>query len=259
MSKTNLTDITFLIPIRIDSNSRLINLNLVTEFIKKNFNTTILVLEANKSEQVQHPLIDRKFFVKDDNPIFHRTKYLNKLIKESNTDLIAVWDADVLVDCSQIIEAESMLCHEKMEVVFPYDGHFYKVPEMIRSIYKERRDFDIFVKNQQKFLLYYWQHFYGGAFIVNRKAYIEGGMENENFYGWGPEDEERVKRWEILGFKIKRVNGPMYHLDHPRINSWFASKEIEIQNRNEFRKICEMNKDQLIAYINTFEWCKFSK
>lgn len=256
MDKIDLTDVTFLIPVRVDSKERLENINWVIEFIKNHFNTAIIVLEADKSELVQNPLIDRKLFIKDHDPVFHRTKFLNKMIRKSTTNLIAVWDADVLVDYKQILEAVAILRQEMTEVVFPYDGYFYKVPQVIINIYREKKDFNVLTKNQGKFLLYYWQHFVGGAFMVNRKAYIESGMENESFYGWGPEDEERVKRWEILGYRLKRVQGPMFHFDHPRKNSWFASKEQEIQNRKELIKICGMYRRDLLFYIETFKWCK---
>ena len=45
----------------------------------------------------------------------------------------------------------------------------------------------------------------GGAFLVNRVSYMEAGMENERFYGWGPEDVERVVRWDTLGYQISLV------------------------------------------------------
>jgi predicted glycosyltransferase involved in capsule biosynthesis len=255
MKKIDLEDVSFLIPVRIDSKERFENINWIIEFIWKYFNTTIIVLEADETERFHNSLVSRKIFVKDHDRVFHRTKYINKMIRESTTDLIAVWDTDVFADYKQILKAVTILRQEKIEIVFPFDGRFFRVPQVIRTIYKETKDFNILVKNQEKFLLYYWHHFVGGAFIVNRKAYIESGMENENFYGWGPEDEERVKRREILGFKLKRVQGPMFHLEHPRNNSWFASKELEIQNRNELIKVCRMDKRTLLLYISSFKWC----
>jgi hypothetical protein len=81
--------------------------------------------------------------------------------------------------------------------------------------------------------------------------------ENENFYGWGAEDEERVKRWEILGLKLKRVHGPVFHFEHPGNNSWFASKELEMKNRNELINVCKMNRKDLFSYAKSFKWSKY--
>lgn len=180
---------------------------------------------------------------------------MNQITTESDTKFLAIWDTDVLPAYKQIAESVIMLRQNKAEMVFPYDGRFYKVPGIIKNMYKEKRDFNVITKNQGKFGLYYWHYFVGGAFIVNRKSYIESGMENENFYGWGPEDEERVKLWEILSYRIERVEGPMFHLYHPRKkNSWFGSKELEIRNRGELLKICKMNSSELKKYVNSFEW-----
>ena len=44
--------------------------------------------------------------------------------------------------------------------------------------------------------------------------YVQAGGENEHFYGWGPEDLERVKRMEILGYSVTRIKGDLYHLYH---------------------------------------------
>lgn len=60
----------------------------------------------------------------------------------------------------------------------------------------------------------------GGIFICSLEAYKEIGLENEKFYGWGVEDGERFSRWKNSRFVLERVEGPMFHLTHPRaINS----------------------------------------
>ena len=84
-------------------------------------------------------------------------------------------------------------------------------------------------------------HAVGGAYIVNKSEYIKLGSENENFYGWGPEDIERVNRMYVYGMPIFRSNGEMYHLWHPiGKNSWYANKNIEIHNRKELLKTCQI-------------------
>jgi len=91
--------------------------------------------------------------------------------------------------------------------------------------------------------------------MMDRKAYFEAGMENENFYGWSPEDYERIIRCEILGYKLSIVNGPLFHLYHPRgKNSWFFSDETNIKARKEFLKVCRMYPKELKNYIKSNEW-----
>ena len=80
MKKIDLEDVSFLIPVRIDSKERFENINWIIEFIWKYFNTTIIVLEADETERFHNSLVSRKIFVKDHDRVFHRTKYINKII-----------------------------------------------------------------------------------------------------------------------------------------------------------------------------------
>lgn len=93
----------------------------------------------------------------------------------------------------------------------------------------------------------------GGAFLVNRDEYLKAGGENENFYGWGPEDYERFYRMEILNKEIVRIEGPLYHLFHTRgINSTYANKKMAIQCKEELCRICSMTTLELNNYIKTW-------
>ena len=65
----------------------------------------------------------------------------------------------------------------------------------------------------------YGMRFVGGGFIANKEKYFSAGKENENFYGWGPEDGERFVRWHRNNYTIHRSKGPMFHLYHPRDNN----------------------------------------
>jgi len=88
--------------------------------------------------------------------------------------------------------------------------------------------------------------------MVNKQKYTEAGMENENFFAWGPEDQERVKRWEILGYKVRKLDGAMYHLYHPRgVDSGNHSIESSIKLKQEFCRVCKMSKNELKRYVDT--------
>ena len=225
MDRIDLKDVTFLIPVRIDSSDRMENLELVVDYIKTNYHTTLMVLETDKAEKIFNDKIDKKIFIEDHDTIFHRTKYLNELTKLSSTEYLAIWDTDVLIPPEQIKEAINILRKKNAQMAFPYDGRFYNTPKTIKEEYGEKRTFELFDKNLDMFGLGFGNHSVGGAFMVNREHYINAGGENENFYGWGDEDVERVKRWEILGYDIKRINGPLFHLHHGRYgNSWYGSK-----------------------------------
>ena len=85
-----------------------------------------------------------------------------------------------------------------------------------------------------------YNHSVGGAFLVNKEFYLYAGGENENFYGWGPEDAERVKRLEIFNMSIYFTPGELFHLWHPvGKNSCFANHEVERKNRLELLNTCK--------------------
>lgn len=70
------------------------------------------------------------------------------------------------------------------------------------------------------------------------------GGENEYFYGWGMEDMERVKRMEILGLPVSRVDGSLFHLFHYRNeNSGFIIGYWRIRAVKNFLRFVECLKN----------------
>jgi hypothetical protein len=97
---------------------------------------------------------------------------------------------------------------------------------------------------------------YGWAQFFNRQVYINGGMENENFVAYSPEDKERFYRFTTLGYNVGRINDYVYHLEHVRgQNSWFDNPYMN-SNNNEWEKIQNMNCEQLIEYYSKQDYLK---
>jgi len=241
-TRIDLSDVTFLIPVRIDSDQRSNNLSVLINILNRDFATNIIVLEADKTS-LFHPSKELKNlnyrFIFDEDEIFYRTLYINQMIAMSNTPYIAVWDTDAIAAPGQIVDAVTALRNHIAIMAFPFDGRFYEVSGPLYNLFCNTLKHEALLNNLAVMHLRYGYYMVGGAFMVNREKYIASGMENENFYGWGEEDNERVKRMEVLNLAIYRAQGPMFHLWHPRgQNSWFANKVIEIRNRQEFLKTC---------------------
>ena len=255
MIRTDLSDFTFIVPVRIDSPERKENLELVITYLYEHFDAEIMVLEADIKEKITIPQISHKIFIKDDDPVFHHSYYRNYMIKSANTRFIALWDADAIAPENQVIEARNMLRETNCDLIFPYDGRYYHTPPHLRKLYTQEKHTKVLCDNIGKLPLMHGIHSVGGAIMMNREKYIDAGMENEKFYGWSPEDYERVLRCEILGYKIMRINGPLFHLDHPRgKTSKFYSNYINISSRKELFKICGMTPLELKSYIDSEEW-----
>lgn len=53
----------------------------------------------------------------------------------STTPFLAIWDADIIISSSQIIEAIGKLRNEKYDIALPYDGKVLDVPISIRELF----------------------------------------------------------------------------------------------------------------------------
>lgn len=237
----DLKDVTFIFPLRVESYERLKNIETTIQSISRAFNTQFLVVEAGKKQHynsLNNPII-KHYFIYDTDRIFHHTYYRNLMLKKSTTPFAAIWDTDAIVNPNQIIEALKELRSNRAALAYPYDGRYYSLDAMFSKLFAMTFDYDLLHKNLSSLELMYGHHSTGGAFIVDAKKYLEIGGENEKIKGWGQEDSERLKRFEIFNFPIYRAKGPLFHLWHPRgENSWFVNEKSEIANRIEYLKTC---------------------
>lgn len=243
--KYNLSDFTFLITIRLDSLVRLENILITTEMLLKYFNTNIFILEADKYEnKILRKLLNRKIrysFLEDKDPVFHRTKYHNQMTLEAQTPYIGIWDSDIILTIKQIVDAAENI-RGGFEIAYPYNGICYDTSDIVRELFVVKKKISFLSNNKNKMKIYHNQNLKGGAMFVNKEAYILAGMENESFYGWGDEDFERFERWNIIGYKIYRSEGCMYHLSHPKnSNSYFYSGDYLHRSKKElfYTRMCD--------------------
>lgn len=256
-SRIDLRDVSFLIPVRIDSESRATNLYSIVYFLDKYFDTNVIVGESDLTQKVDKVNLPKKckyFFFEDANRLLHRTKLNNILIKNSSTKIIALYDSDVIFPIEQIRDAVKKIRESKADMVFPYDGTFLSVNYLFKTMFSKILDPKLLLYNVGKFTVIS-KRSYGGAVFVDREKYLNAGLENEFFLSWGPEDLERVKRMKNLGYYVKRVNGILFHLPHERTeNSGYNSIETTIAYMQEYLKICNMNSTQLKQITSSWSW-----
>lgn len=245
-----LKDLTFLIPVRLDSLHRIENLQMAIEHLLSHFYTHIHVLEAGEYNNGMLtkllPTEVKYYFAEDYDPIFHRTYHINRMVERCATPFVAIWDSDVITPPDQITEAIDRLRSGEADFVRPYDKQFLDTSMIIRELYFKTRDIHSLQKHKGKMTPLYPPCPVGGGFLADRKKYKESGIENEKFYGWGIEDGERVNRWNILGYNYHYTSGIMYHLSHPRgKNSQFHHPEqMDVKNAELYR-IASMSNGEL--------------
>ncbi|MDR1153632.1 MAG: hypothetical protein LBL04_02890 [Bacteroidales bacterium] len=254
--KIDLTDVTFLILVRLDSVERLENTVSVVSFLYKKYNTHIMILEVSAyNNGILKNVLKNKIeyiYYKDSDVIFHKTRFYNMMTKRVKTPVLALWDADVIADYRQIEDSISKLRNGDADIVFPYDG-FLDVSMIIRNLYLQKKNVKLLHHYKEWMDLKYGSNFIGGAFFANKEKYINAGMENENFYGWGNADYERFHRWEKLKYKIHRSKGALYHLSHPRdLNGKYRSTQQYQTTVNYLQKTIASSDSEILNDISLF-------
>lgn len=265
--KIDLKDATFIIPIRIESSDRLRNVITTTAFLLENFDTNIIIKEVdsesifkNEAVPILKDILDveinvNHIFEKNNDSLFHRQRVLNEMIIESTSKIVVNYDCDVILPLESYSKAYNFILNSIHDIVYPYGQGMYqrqvKASDEVVSQFLESGNFSILEKNSV-------QHTsdFGWAQFFNRQVYIEGGMENENFKAYAPEDKERFYRFEKMGYNIGRIDDVVYHLEHSRgHNSWFNNPHMQ-SNINEWEKIQSMSKKKLKEYYSRQEYLK---
>ena len=257
--KINLKDCTFLIQVQLDSVDRLVNVLSVLKFIKQNFNTNIHILEAgpfdNKLLSQLIPSEVKYKFIRDRDPVYYRTLYINKMVRECDTPYLTVWETDIIVPPCQVLQSIELIRSQQADFVSPYEKNALDTSKIIRELFLEDGDWKILEKHQKKMEKMYPPNPVGGAFFANREKYIESGLENLKFYGWGVEDGERVTRWKVLEYEYKRIPGNLYHLTHGRgNNSTFHGERQREKKIVELNNIHQSTKEELLEKTSRWEY-----
>lgn len=268
----DLSNATFIIPLRIESSDRMRNIITLLCYLFGNFDTNVIVkevdsepvFEENVLPQVKE-FVDRDInlthiFEKSDDPVFYRMHILNEMLAMSKTDVVINYDCDVLFPIKTYVDAYESILNGTHDVVYPYGNGTYQKQvhvndEIVSDFLNTDFDFSIFEKHSQ-----ISTSDFGWAQFFKRSVYIEGGMENENFRGSSPEDKERFFRFTTLGYNVGRIDDWIYHLEHSRgQNSWPASvrgNPYMAQNFEVWNHLQTLNKRKLEEYYSNQEYLK---
>ena len=265
--KRDLTKATFIIPIRIESSDRLRNVITTTAFLLENFDTNILIKEVDSESvfkrdalPILNDILDvdiniKHIFEKSEDSLFHRQRVLNEMIMEADTEVVVNYDCDVILPLESYDLAYRGILEKIYDVVYPYGQGTYQyqvyATDDIVSHFLQTSDFDYLEKHSN-----IHTSDFGWVQFFNRDVYIKGGMENENFRAYAPEDKERFYRYNTLGYNVGRINNYVYHLEHSRgQNSWFTNPYMQ-SNMMEWEKINQMNREELIQYYSQQTYIK---
>jgi hypothetical protein len=148
-----------------------------------------------------------------------------------------------------------MILDGNYDMIYPYGfGNYqkqiYADDDLVTNFLNNDFDFSILETKEKIYMSQF-----GHVQFFKTSSYIEGGMENENFISWSPEDKERYFRFTTLGYKVGRLeNEFVYHLEHYRgQNSWFGNPYIE-KNNQLWEYLQRLSKQQLKEYYHSQEY-----
>ena len=230
--KHDLKDVTFIIPLQIETDDRLRNIILTTSFLLNTFDTNVIIKEVDEEPIFQQwalPAIKRivgdtsglnyifeKHNRNDD--AFHRTKVLNDMVLLADTKIVVNYDSDIILPVSSYLEAVEKL--KTCDVVYPYrfgergerkvklDTQFDNKPAI--DTFEQHPEIKAYLEsgydeNALAGKYFYYPHQqgegwaeYGMVQFFNKQVYLDGYLENENFIAYAPEDVERHHRWSVL-------------------------------------------------------------
>jgi len=246
-------DVSFVIPVKVDSPERSRNLDLVIAHILSHFDSPVFVMEADGQQHYFPKMEDKRLqyrFVEDIHQGFYHTKTLNRLYGLVDTPIMAIWDTDIIVAPQQVVETANRIRQGEAVLGLPFDGSAYHLTQKITDSYQRTMKMSTLEKQKSHAGLMNGRLTVGCAILVDRVKYLKAGGDNEYFTDWGPEDLERVKRMEIIyGKPVYRYPGYLFHLWHPRNNSRYNDPQKELLFKREYLKICGMTQKELKKYV----------
>lgn len=262
-------DLSFIIPIRLESNDRLKNcITVVSYLLNKVPEAKIYIKEVdNESNFQQHALpsikkisnvdnLNHIFQESQKNSLFHRTKYINDLFMETKSKVVWHYDIDVLFPETTYPSVYKLIANQGFDFVYPYGCGVYQnavnYPQELFNKFMES-NFDLSLLKKSSFRL---PCTVGFSQVFNRDSYIKFGMMNENFISWGCEDCELYYRMVSLGYKVGRVWDDVYHLEHSRtFNSHYNNPKF-IENDKLWQWFRKQNKETIFNYYQEQEYLK---
>lgn len=243
-------DLTIILPYRkTDDPVREENLDIKLRYLNKIGLKNIIISEHSDNSEADF-LIDRYgnlfdsfkvIFNNANGELFNKSLAINKGVIESKTKYIGISDIDCLTENKNVNKSIKLL-NKGFEVVHPFNRVINDIVD--KDKFKQEYDFKTVDSPKQ-----YRDWADGGIVFWNKEAFISIGMKNENFNGWGGEDNEILIRARLFQLKQIRIDETLYHLYHER-------PQIRTKNNVEQLEKIEQIKDEkdLLNEIKGWEW-----
>lgn len=257
----NLKNTTFIIPVGIESEDRAVNTEITISYLCKHLETNIIIYEFSKESKVPQIIGNinkgntsiEHVYERADTDIFHRTRFLNIMTMMAKTPIVVNYDVDILLDPETYKKSSEEILNGA-DLIYPYFWGDSQKRIFYPGRDKIRKNLDLTTLIDGEFDL--CRSEYGHCQFFKRDSYIRGGLENENFISYAPEDQERGYRFKTLGYNVKWLDGFVYHIQHTRGPNSSNNNPMFSHNHRIFDYIKSLSKDKLIEYYKSASYLK---
>lgn len=270
MSLIDLTDVTVVCSVRLESRDRELNAQLFMRYFDTFSRGAEFVFVEQDDVSKLTALVghrdDAHVKLIRDSGCHHKTRNLNVASKLASRPILFCCDLDMFAHPRALAQGVDAI-RRGIECVYPHNGI---VIEILKGQVDANLDFTTLVsqlptqaKNDDGVLRpaespgircrsLYGDSTYdatGGAWLFQRRAFFDAGGWNENFLSYGFEDMEMAHRLQMLGVSIQRCDHNLYHLEHERtIDSRFNN--LMQSNEAEFQRVLCMDAESLRNYAD---------
>lgn len=242
--------ISFLIALQIDSQDRIDNLDIsVSNLLHHYPDSEIIISEIDRESKIKDRYPSCVHIFTEDPSFFSKTRAYNIAAKSAKNDIIALYDCDVVLKKSTVEKVVNLLSEDSVDVLYPYNGYFFDVPKSYHKQIKDTYSLESVDLKDCKLLS---NVSVGGCVFFKKSVFLEGGGANERIR-IGYEDNEFFSRFKILGYRIGRMNCPLYHLNHVRKETSFDYNPYKEVYEKEYMRISTMNKETLKCEVEIWK------
>jgi hypothetical protein len=246
-----LDDVSFIIPVRIDTADRLANVKALCRQLTNTYTCKVLIgcEDPDSLRSVLPSEVEVIRVVGNPDHPFHMNRVTNEVAKCATTPIRVHLDTDSLIPPEQLLEAVRIIRDGEADLVFPF-SFAIGVPQGERTSFSTGQLNIERIENPRPMVGVPT----GLSQIWNGDSFAQAGTENEFMIGWAPEDAERVIRIQKLGMRISRVVGPIFHMDHENVAGRDAQSEFHEVSQTELERIDNLSHEELVADIASWPW-----
>lgn len=252
---------TLIIPIKIEHADRYRNAENVLNFLNSNLYTNVFIYEVSSTGKTRLGFLEKlqnlniKHWCIQDENIFHRTKYLNIMLDEVETPVVVNYDIDVILDPLNFLECQNEILEGRYKVIYPYEngnGQIMILGSFDYNGFKESNYSMDFLNSSPERIEHISEC--GHCIFFDTSEYRKWGGENENFISYGPEDKERMYRFQRLTNNVVwKPNKKVYHLEHHRGNDSSILNPHFNNNWEVYNNLNRLATENFISYINYYK------